>query len=68
MHVPGLTLMSIRTICLDTIGVNGQRVVSDSKPFLASNIMLALFNFSIVKLFYFAAIQADQVVVVLALI
>ena len=50
------------------MGVKTQGVVRNRKTLLQSNVVLAFFNFSIIKLLDTPAIQTNQVVMVLALI
>jgi len=50
------------------VGVQTQGMVGDDKAFGERDSLLALFNFSIVEFFNFAAIEAHHVIVVLSLI
>ena len=43
-------------------------MVSDGKTFVLGDVMLAFFNFGVVKLFNLPAIEAHQVVMVLAFV
>ena len=58
----------VGAVGLGAIGINRQRVVSDGKPFFLGDVMLALFNFGVVKLFNLPAIEAHQMVMVLAFV
>lgn len=48
--------------------VQAQGMVGNHKAFGKRHILLALFYFSVIKLFHFAAIQANHVIVVLSLV
>jgi hypothetical protein len=50
------------------VAVNRQRVISDLEAAFESNLVLALLDFRIVKLFHAAAIQANQMVMMRAFI
>lgn len=51
-----------------TPGVQTQRMVRDSEALGLGDRLLAAFDFGVVKLFYLAAVKADQMVVVLAFV
>ena len=53
------------TVWLDAFGVKIQRVLLDREAALVGDFGLAALYFSVVKLFYTAAIDAHQVVMVL---
>jgi hypothetical protein len=50
------------------VAVNRQRVISDLEAAFESNLVLALLDFRIVKLFHAAAIQANQMIMVRAFV
>ena len=59
---------AVGAVGLGATGVKAERVVGDGKAFGFGNRVLAFFDFGVVKLFYLAAVQADQVVMVFALV
>lgn len=59
---------AVRAGHFGAVGIDRQRVVSDLEAFGVSHIVLAFFNLGVVKLLDLAAVQAHQVVVVLAFI
>jgi len=50
------------------MGIKTECVVGNREAFLLGDIVLALFNFSVVKLFNPAAVQTNQVIVVFAFV
>lgn len=58
----------MRAIVLDALGVEVQGVILNGEAALLGNRILALFNFRIVKLLNSSALDANQMVVVLAVI
>ena len=58
----------MRAIVLDALGVEVQGVILNGEAALLGNRILALFNFRIVKLLDSSALDANQMVVVLAVI
>lgn len=59
---------TVGAIGFGTVGVQAERMVCDSEAFGFGYCMLALLDFGIVELFHLSAIQADQMVVVFALV
>ena len=68
MGVPHLSLTTIRTSLFGATGVNRQRMVSNRKALDPGYFVLALFYFFVVEFLHLAAVQAHQVVVVLAFV
>ena len=64
----GARSFAVGAICLGAAGVEAKGVVGDGKAFGFGNRVLAFFDFGVVKLFDLAAVQADQMVVVFALV
>lgn len=58
----------MRAIRFGAVGVQGQRVFLELEATRLGHALLPRFNLGVVKLFDVTAIQADQVVVVLAFI
>jgi len=58
----------MRALLPQTVRVQIKRVILDSESALLGDELLALFDFSIAEFFHPAALQADQVVVVFALV
>ena len=56
------------TVFFDAVGVNRQGVVGNGKTLELGDSLLALFYLGVVKLFDLAAVQAHQMVMVLALV
>jgi len=61
-------VLAVGAVALGAVGVQAERVVGDDKAFGQGHRMLAFLDFGVVKLFHLPAIEADQVVVVLALV
>jgi hypothetical protein len=60
--------LAVGAIFLDAVSVNLQRMIVDGEAAFLSNALLALLDFSVNKLFDFAALQTDQMIVVVAMI
>ena len=60
--------MSVRAGLARAVGVQAQGVVGDLEPFGLGHRLLARFDFRVVELFHPAAVQANHVVMVLALV
>jgi len=58
----------MRAILPQTIRVQIERVILDGEPTLPGDALLALFDLGVKELFHPTALQADQMVVVLALV
>ena len=58
----------MRAFVLDAMGIQAERMVGNGESFGFCHRMLTLLDFSVVKLLDLAAIQAHQMVVVLAFI
>ena len=69
---PALTaeslLIAVHAVLAGAVGVDVQRMVVDGEAAVLGDLFLTLFYFRVVELFDMAALQADQMVVVAALI
>ena len=63
-----LRIFAVRAIGFGAAGVNAQGVVGNFKAALFGDAVLAAFDLVVVKFFHKAASQADQMVVVFALV
>ncbi len=66
--MPHWRVGAIGALVFGAIGVNRQGMVSNGKTFGFGYRVLAFFNFSVIKLFNLAAVQAHQVVMVLSFV
>ena len=64
----GARSFAVGAVRLGATGVEAKGVVGDGKAFGFGDRVLAFFDFGVVKLFDLAAVQADQMVVVFALV
>ena len=60
--------LAVGAVILDAISINLQRVIVDGESALLGDAMLTFFNFAVDKLLDLAALNTDQVIVVIALV
>lgn len=65
---PGAPLRLVRTIFLGAVGEQVEGVFADGEAVFLGDFFLAFFNVGVAEFFHFPALQADQVVVVVALV
>lgn len=63
-----LARLLVRAVGLDAVGVEVERVFGNGETALLGDLVLALFDFRVEKLFDFAALHAHQMVVVIAFV
>jgi len=66
--VPATVFGFARAVLADAVRVDVQRVVADAETALVGDLFLAFFDFGAVELFDMAALHADEVVVMAALV
>ncbi len=60
--------MLVRALFLGAVAIDVERVVMDGKAMFSCNFFLACFNGSIIKLFQMAALQTNDMIMVLTMI